>query len=614
MKINPFKKALKKAEEAKNNAELITAEKSLELENTRQHLQKTDKLRKASESVATELKKFIKTANVPIFGIDIKGLINKWNQAAEKLLGFKSEEVLGNSLKQYINKSDLEAVNEVIENALQGKETANYELPIFTKDGLRLVVLLNLNTRFNTNGQITGVLGVGRDVTDRALRNKEKENRADELIIANEKLTVQNEEEEKRADKLFLVNKELAVQNEEDEERAKELVIANKELIFQNIEKEKRAAKLIIANQELVDQNKEEQKRTKSKIKEAEDLYRLLANHSKDLICLHEPDSTLKYISPSIKNLLGYKKSDFLGKKIFSIVHKDDVLSLKNLLKEKIFRGTIIDAFPFRIRHKNGHFIWLEFLVSPVYKENKINYYVSSSRDITHWMLAKQDIQEYQTSLQKLTTEISLVEEKQKKEIASNIHDHLSQSLIISKMKINELKKNPQIKVTAEDLQFIEAHISEALENSRKITYELSPPVLYQLGIIAALNWLLDDFETTHKIKCKLNSNVTNIILDDAKSILLFRSIQEVITNTIKHAKASLITLDIDKNNLGLNILIIDNGVGFNTGALNNQNHSGSGFGLFTVKERIRNIQGTFKIVSEINKGTTVKFQIPISL
>jgi PAS domain S-box-containing protein len=357
------------------------------------------------------------------------------------------------------------------------------------------------------------------------------------------------------------------------------------------------------------------QKQAMDKIKKAEEMYRILTDHSNDLICLQEPDSTFKYISPSIKNLLGYEQSDFLGKTVFSIVHKDDISSLKEAMKKKVFSGEVIEAYTFRIRHKEGHFVWLEFLLSPVYVAHKISYFVTSARDVTEWMLAKQEIEEYQTSLQKLTTEITLIEEKQKKEIASNIHDHLSQSLVISKMRINELKKNPQLKLIDEDLKFIEMHISEALENSRKITYELSPPVLYQLGIVDALNWLLDDVEVTHKIACLVNSNVTNIKLSDIKAILLYRSIQEVITNSIKYANASLITLNIDKNNLGVDIFITDNGVGFDTSALKNlRNHSGSGFGLFTVQERIRNIQGKFTIASEINVGTSVKIFIPLTL
>ncbi|WP_343328301.1 PAS domain-containing protein [Polaribacter staleyi] len=357
-----------------------------------------------------------------------------------------------------------------------------------------------------------------------------------------------------------------------------------------------------------------EQKRIRNEIEKAEEMYRILTDNSNDLICLHEMDSTFKYISPSIKGILGYEQAELLGKKVFKVVHKEDISSLKKVMEQRMFSSMVIDAFVCRVLHKEGHYVWLEFLSSPVYKNKKISSFISTARDITQWILAKQEIQEYQTSLQKLTTEMTVIEEKQKKEIATNIHDHLSQSLVISKMKINELKKRPHLKLIDDDLKFIETHISEALENSRKITYELSPPVLYQLGIIEALNWLFDNVEVTHKIMCVVKSNVDSINLDEIKSILLYRSIQEVLMNAIKYANASLITLDLDKNKLGLNIFITDNGVGFDTSILNNyQNHSGSGFGLFTVQERIRNIQGKFTIKSKINVGTTVEFFIPLS-
>jgi PAS domain S-box-containing protein len=354
-------------------------------------------------------------------------------------------------------------------------------------------------------------------------------------------------------------------------------------------------------------------KKAINKIKKGDEMYRLLTDNSNDIICLQEPDSTFKYISPSIKNILGYEQSEFLGKKVFSIVHPDDIQSFQNAMKKKLFKGLSIGAYPFRIRHKDGHFVWLEFLTSPVYKEGEISYFVTSARDITQWIIAKQEIQKYQTSLQKLTTEITLIEEKQKKEIATNIHDHLSQSLIISKMKINELKKKPQLKMIDKDLQFIETHISEALENSRKITYELSPPVLYQLGIVAALNWLLEDVEATHKIECRVSSNINYIKLSEIKSILLYRCIQELLKNALKYANASLLILKIDKTKLGIEIVLTDNGVGFDTSILNNyKSHSNSGFGLFAVQERVRNLQGEFKITSKIHEGTTVNILIPL--
>ncbi|SDS48297.1 PAS domain S-box-containing protein [Polaribacter sp. KT25b] len=356
------------------------------------------------------------------------------------------------------------------------------------------------------------------------------------------------------------------------------------------------------------------QKLAMQEIEKAEEMYRILTDNSNDLISLQEKDSTFKYVSPSVKTLLGYEPSSFIGKKVFNLVHKQDVEKLKEDIQNRLSTDKYNEALTFRVRHKEGHYIWLEYLSSPVYEGKEISHFVTTSRDITMWVKAKKEIEEYQKSLQKMTTEITMIEEKQKKEIASNIHDHLSQSLVISKMRINQLKKNPQLQVIDDDLKFIETHISEALENSRKITYELSPPVLYQLGIIDALNWLLDDVEATHKITCQFNSNVNNVKLDDVKSILLFRSIQEVIKNTIKYANASLITLNFDRNDFGIYILIYDDGIGFNTDKLKNiNNHSGSGFGLFTVQERIQNIKGKFSIESQKNVGTFVKIFIPLA-
>ncbi|QOD62301.1 PAS domain S-box protein [Polaribacter haliotis] len=356
-----------------------------------------------------------------------------------------------------------------------------------------------------------------------------------------------------------------------------------------------------------------ENKLIREKIEKTQEMHSLLANNTNDLICLQEPDSTFKYISPSIKNLLGYEQSEFIGKQVFSIVHKDDVLPLRKVMKDKIFNNNSAEAYPFRALHKNGHFVWLEFLSSPVHKDGEINYFVTSARDITQWVLAKEEIQEYQTSLQKLTTEITMVEEKQKKQIASNIHDHLSQSLVISKMKILELKENPNLTVIDEDLKFIEAHISDALENSRKITYELSPTILYQLGVIEAINWLIEDLQAKYKIKFKFSTNLTNINLSELNSIILYRSIQEILTNAIKYANASLVKIEIKKTNKGVDLFIIDNGIGFDTSILNNfKNQSGSGFGLFTVTERIKTIQGQFSITSKINSGTNIKIFIPL--
>ncbi len=132
-----------------------------------QDITEIDKLRTVSESIAKELRQFIETANAPIFGIDAKGKVNEWNQTSEKITGFKKEEVLGKDLVEtYITEDYREAVKRVLDNALKGKETANFEFPLFSKDNQRVMVLLNSSTRRNADGKIVGVLGVGQDITE----------------------------------------------------------------------------------------------------------------------------------------------------------------------------------------------------------------------------------------------------------------------------------------------------------------------------------------------------------------------------------------------------------------------------------------------------------------
>ncbi|WP_415375630.1 PAS domain S-box protein [Patiriisocius sp. Uisw_017] len=132
-----------------------------------QDISEIDKLRTASESIAKELRQFIETANAPIFGIDSKGLVNEWNQTSESITGFTKAEVLGKDLvRNYITEDYRESVKKVLDDALLGQETANYEFPLFTKDGQRVMVLLNSSTRRDTNGKITGVLGVGQDISE----------------------------------------------------------------------------------------------------------------------------------------------------------------------------------------------------------------------------------------------------------------------------------------------------------------------------------------------------------------------------------------------------------------------------------------------------------------
>jgi PAS domain S-box-containing protein len=165
--ITEEKKVQNQLNQLNNNLEAKATELQISNSGLLLNIAEMDVLRAASVAVATELRQFIETANAPIFGIDAKGNVNEWNQTSEKITGFKKEEVLGKDLVEtYINEDYREAVKLVLDNALKGQETANFEFPLFSKDNRRVMVLLNSSTRRNADGEITGVLGVGQDISE----------------------------------------------------------------------------------------------------------------------------------------------------------------------------------------------------------------------------------------------------------------------------------------------------------------------------------------------------------------------------------------------------------------------------------------------------------------
>ncbi len=145
----------------------ITARKGLELER---------------ERVAEELAQLIDTANAPIFGIDTDGKITVWNQTAARLTGYSMDDMLGQELvAEFITDDYKKSVGEVLDNALRGQETANYEFPLFTKEGGRLEILLNATTRRDVDGTISGVIGIGQDITARK-KSEEELHRSEALL------------------------------------------------------------------------------------------------------------------------------------------------------------------------------------------------------------------------------------------------------------------------------------------------------------------------------------------------------------------------------------------------------------------------------------------------
>ncbi len=218
-------------------------------------------------------------------------------------------------------------------------------------------------------------------------------------------------------------------------------------------------------------------------------------------------------------------------------------------------------------------------------------------------------INKYQNKLKQLNHDLLLTEEKEKKAIASYLHDGIGQTLSIAHIRLTSiLNLEPESKIKNTIFESTKL-IDNAIKESKLLTYDLSPPILYELGLIPALRWKIDTIEQKENIKTVFKNKVNSIELETNSHILIYRIICELLLNVIKHANASSIIVEITKRKRYYRLTVSDDGIGFNYNKFSGLNKP-IGYGLFSINERIEVINGKFLIKSNAN-GTTASIIVP---
>lgn len=218
-----------------------------------------------------------------------------------------------------------------------------------------------------------------------------------------------------------------------------------------------------------------------------------------------------------------------------------------------------------------------------------------------------------QERLRQLTTELHLAEQRERKRFATELHDHLQQMLVVGKMIVGQGKRvasdRPDCEQAFEKLDDI---LSDALTYSRTLVAELSPSVLHEFGLPAALRWLgeqMKRFELTVTVQIHAPEGLP--LIED-RAILLFQSIRELLINTAKHAKTSEASVRLTLEDGLLRLTVQDQGVGFDPTIV--QKASYAKFGLFSIRERMVALGGCCALHSASGKGTTVVLSLPYEL
>jgi signal transduction histidine kinase len=217
----------------------------------------------------------------------------------------------------------------------------------------------------------------------------------------------------------------------------------------------------------------------------------------------------------------------------------------------------------------------------------------------------------YQKQLKSLASEVSLTEERERRRIASDLHDSIGQTLVVTKMKLEELR---EMKISVDVdclLNDIRQLLEKTIQDTRSLTFELSPPILYELGIEPAVEWLTEQFQEYGMVIDFVNDKQFKPLDDDMRG-LLFKAVRELLVNVYKHAKAQNIKVSIQRDGNNIRIEVEDDGVGFDASGIRFSASKTGGFGLFNMRERVEHLGGHLEVGSQPGDGTQITLVAPL--
>lgn len=270
-------------------------------------------------------------------------------------------------------------------------------------------------------------------------------------------------------------------------------------------------------------------------------------------------------------------------------------------------KGIKQPPYELEIYHKDGSKHTLKVQEVPVFDKNhKVIAVEGIAEDITKRKHVEKESLMYQIQLKHLSYTLSLTEERERRNISQDLHDRIGQALTVIKMKLEELSDPQDDTDSRRVLDQTRELLDNTIQDTRTLTFEISPPLLYELGFEPAVEWLVEQFRERHNIRIEYEGNGDGRILEDDVSCFLFKSVRELLFNVIKHARADRIKVLVRREKNIIRISIEDDGDGFDFSNVKFSVNDLSGFGLFSIQERMEHFGGNFDVESKPGQGTRI--------
>lgn len=215
--------------------------------------------------------------------------------------------------------------------------------------------------------------------------------------------------------------------------------------------------------------------------------------------------------------------------------------------------------------------------------------------------------------LQLLSQQLVDAQEAERRRIARELHDEIGQTLTAVKINLQAMQRQPDVSDVNASLQESMDIVEQAIQQVRNLSLDLRPSLLDDLGLIATLRWYLDRQARRAGLSTQFTATPPEMQLPADLETVCFRLVQEALTNVLRHAQAQTVRVDLQQREKELQLLVSDDGIGFEVESTMKQGAYGKGLGLIGMQERVSLLGGRFELESASGQGTQIRVCLPLA-
>ena len=358
--------------------------------------------------------------------------------------------------------------------------------------------------------------------------------------------------------------------------------------------------------------NISELKKAEDELQRSKSQYEILVENVNAIIAVIDFEGRFQFVNELGARALKVKVSDIIGKNMMQFFPRDvteqQLAAIRNVIKTgKQFSGESKSFV-------NGHWEWYDTTIQP-YENNtgSSNAALVITNNITDRKQAEMVLKNQRDVLRKITSDVIKIQEEERRRISMELHDSIGQSLSLTKLQIQNIAHSCESTDTVvyKDLENIAKILTDSISDLRRISANLRPVILDNLGLWPSIDWYLKDFAKKTNLNIEINIQPIDLGLSRSDEAHFFRVIQEIMINIQKHSNAQNIKFTASKNKEHAIFVISEDGVGFNLEDIYEPNGRVRGMGLINMMERVKIVNGKLDIRSKPSGGTDFMLEMP---